>query len=75
MRHSSWTVFLVPLALALVVLLLPGSLRSPNPTDSTGVPGYGQLQEESWSSLEATVLPSASSEETSDDISEALYKD
>ena len=75
MRHSSWTVFLVPLALAFIVLLLPGSMQSSNLTDSTGAAGYEQLQEESASQLDATALPSTSSDEASSNISEALYKD
>jgi len=75
MRHSSWTVFLVPLALALAVLLLPGSTQSSNLTDSATGARYEHFVEESLSRLDATAPPSGSAEDGTGDTSEALYKD
>jgi len=75
MRHSSWTLFLVPLALALVVILLPGSTTSSDRSDPAGRAGYGQILEESLSRPEAPVISSSNADELTQSDSEALYKD
>ena len=75
MRHSSWTLFLVPLALALVVVLLPGTTTSSDLSDPTGRAGYGQLLEEDFSRMENTLASSGSADEVAEAESEALYKD
>ena len=45
MRHSSWTLFLVPLVLPLVLLLIPGARRSLDQSDSSGGTTYEQVDE------------------------------
>ncbi len=75
MRHSSWTLFLVPLVLALVVLLLPGTTTSPDSPDPMGGAVYSQVLEEGFSRTETPVPASGSAEETTQSDSEALYKD
>lgn len=66
MRHSSWTLFLVPLALPLVLLFLPGSMNSTDQSNPSAGAPYEQVQE---------MIPVAPIESASGEISEALFKD
>ena len=75
MRHSSWTLFLVPLALALVVMLLPGATTSPDLPDPVGRAVFSQSLEESLPRPETPAPASGSAEEVTQSDSEALYKD
>ncbi len=74
MRHSSWTLLLVPLALALMAFLFPGSTKSSNRADPTAAT-YENLLEEGRSGFDARALSSGSAEATSERTSEAFYKD
>ena len=75
MRHSSWTLFLVPLALPLVFLCIPGSMKSTDRPDPSAGEAYEHLQEEAPASLEVTGLSLGSGENASGEISEAFFKD
>ncbi len=75
MRHSSWTLFLVPLALPLVFLCIPGSMKSMDRSDPSAGESYERLQEEIPSSLEVTGLTLGSGENVSGETSEAFFKD
>ncbi|MGD2123640.1 MAG: hypothetical protein PVJ76_17950 [Gemmatimonadota bacterium] len=72
MRHSSWTLFLVPLAFPLV-LLLPGATKKPDSVEP--VANYEQVQSEWILPFENLSGPSTPSEEPARDLPEALYKD
>ena len=74
MRHSSWTLFLVPLALPLV-LLLPGAMKSPGPADPVATATYEQIQTETALQFEDLSRTAASSDDSAREVSEALYKD
>jgi len=75
MRHSSWTLFLVPLALPLVFLCIPGSMKSTDRSDPSAGKAYERLQERTPLSLEVTGLPLGPGENASGEISEAFFKD
>jgi len=75
MRHSSWTLFLVPLALPLVFLCLPGSMKCPVEAAPASVEAYESLGQEAQSRPEIPGLSMGSGEEASGDISEAFYKE
>jgi hypothetical protein len=74
MRHSSWTLFLVPLALPLV-LLLPGALKNEDPAGPVARAGYEQFREEVSSGQQQFRAVTATPEEPPEELSEALYKD
>ena len=75
MRHSSWTLFLVPLTLPLVFLCIPGSTKPTDRTDPAAGNAYESLQEDKPSRLEIPGLSLGSGEDPSREISEALFKD
>jgi hypothetical protein len=75
MRHSSWTLFLVPLTLPLVFLCIPGSTKPTDQTDPGAGTAFQSLQEENLSRLEIPGLSLGSGEDASREISEALFKD
>ena len=75
MRHSSWTLFLVPLALPLVLLCFPGSLRQVDQSPAeTGV-AVELAQELATPSLTPPGATAGSPDETSSEPSESLYRD
>lgn len=75
MRHSSWTLFLVPLALPLVLLCFPGQLKRVNQGPApTGVV-VELAQEPATPSLNVSGASSGSPEETLTEKSESLFKD
>jgi len=75
MRHSSWTLFLVPLALPLLFLFMPGSMKSSGHENPAAGDTYESPRQESLSFPEIPGLTMGSSEEASGEISEALFKD
>jgi hypothetical protein len=75
MRHSSWTLFLVPLALPLVFLCMPGAMKSTGQTNPTAGDTHGSTQQESPAGPEIPGLSMGSGEHASGEISEALFKD
>ncbi|MFH1763235.1 MAG: hypothetical protein ABIF09_03490 [Gemmatimonadota bacterium] len=75
MRHSSWTLFLVPLAMPLVFLCLPGSMKSTDRTGPLAGEAYESLQDGDPSKLEVTEPSLGSSENVSLEIPEALFRD
>ncbi len=75
MRHSSWTLFLVPLALPLVFLCMPGSMKSPGHENPSAGDPYESPRLETLSFPEIPGLSMGSGEEASGEISEALFKD
>jgi len=74
MRHSSWTLFLVPLTLPLVLLCLPGSMGSGGEGTAEDGQVYEFLQETDPSASEVTVISLGSGEEGSRRTSEALFR-
>ena len=75
MRHSSWTLFLVPLTLPLVFLCIPGSMRSPDQSDPVAEEAYQGLHQENPSHPEVPGLSFGSRDEASGETSEALFRD
>ncbi len=75
MRHSSWTLFLVPLAIPLVFLCLPGSMKSTDRFGPSQGEVYESLHREDPASLDATALPLAYEESVKSEIPEALFRD
>lgn len=75
MRHSSWTLFLVPLAIPLVFLCLPGSMKSTDRSGPSEGEAYESLLEEDPSSLDATEFSLAFGESFTLEIPEALFRD
>jgi len=75
MRHSSWTLFLVPLTLPLVFLCIPGSMKPTVRTDPAAGSAYESLQEENASRPDIPGLSMGFDEEASGEISEALFRD
>ena len=75
MRHSSWTLFLVPLTLPLALLLLPGSMNSTDRSGPAAGTGYEVIQELSSSNQEPMELLQGSAEGGSGENSEAFFKD
>ena len=75
MRHSSWTLFLVPLTLPLVLLCLPGSMRSGGNDAPAVGQAYEHLQEADPSTPDPGVVSLGSGDEGSGRTSEALFKD
>lgn len=75
MRHSSWTLFMVPLALALVILCLPGAWRTTNRIDGPSGEIVESVQDESPAPSEAVNSASGTGGDTYQDFSEALYKE
>ena len=75
MRHSSWTLFLVPLALALVILCMPGTLKTTSRIDSPSKGMVEFVQDEPTALSEAVTSGFGSGGETSQESSESLYKE
>jgi hypothetical protein len=74
MRHSAWTLWLVPLVLPLVLLLVPGS-RSPIGQPEAPVESYELLQEEELRRTEFSGASLRTPDVVADEASEALLKD
>jgi len=74
MRHSSWTLFLVPLALPLV-LLLPGAAKKEDPASPVAKPSYEQFREQGPSRTPQFGTEKATGENPSEDLFEALHRD
>ena len=75
MRHSSWTLFLVPLALPLVLMAFPGQMRQANQRPAeTGV-AVELVQETTAPSSALQGASSGSLEDTATEPSESLFKD
>lgn len=74
MRHSSWTLFLVPLAL-LPVLLLPGATKNTDQKDPVVEARYEQVLEDGTLLLQATPTPAKTLEASPNQMSESLFKD
>jgi hypothetical protein len=75
MRHSSWTLFLVPLALPLVLLCFPGSLKQVNQSPAETGAAVELAQESAVPSLTPAGATTGSLDETTSEHSESLYKD
>lgn len=75
MRHSSWTLFLVPLALALVILCMPGTLKTTSRTDSLSEDVVEFVQDETAAATEPGGSGFGSAGETFKEPSESLYKE
>ena len=75
MRHSSWTLFLVPLTLPLVLLCLPGSMKSGGTNAATIGEVYEHVLELDPSIPELTMISRGEGDEGSGEPSEALFKD
>ena len=75
MRHSSWTLFLVPLALAAFILIMPGALKTTNRSDSSPTESVEILQDDPASVSEAPNAEFGSGGDTFQDLSESLYKE
>lgn len=75
MRHSSWTLFLVPLTLPLLLFCLPGSMRSGGKDPGEGGQVYERIQEPDLSAHDGTVISLGSGEEGSWGAPEALFRD
>jgi hypothetical protein len=75
MRHSSWTLFLVPLALPLVCFCFPGAMK----TAEHETPASVEVQEiasDNASTLpESVALGGASGEDSPGSRSESLFQD
>jgi len=67
MRHSSWTLFLVPLALPLVLLLLPGARRSLDGGNADSRPVFEHFEEQSPSPSGSPGLPATGLDQSSTD--------
>ena len=75
MRHSSWTLFLVPLALPLVFLFLPGSMKSSVETSSPAGENSELVQDQLSLPPDGGGAYTGSLEEKPGDVSEGLFKD
>jgi hypothetical protein len=67
MRHSSWTLFLVPLALPLVLLLFPGARRTLEGGNSDARPAYEHVEEQNPSLSGSSGLPAAGPDQSTTD--------
>jgi len=75
MRHSSWTLFLVPLALPLVFLCFPGASKPSHPAASVAAEGQELIIDQTPLAQSQTVLVATSANERTGPRSESLYKD
>jgi hypothetical protein len=66
---------MVPLALALVILCLPGALKRTSRIDAPSEEIVESVQDESPAPSEAVSAASGSGNDTFQDFSEALYKE
>lgn len=73
MRHSAWTLWLVPLVLPLVLLCVPGS-RSPVSQPPAPVEAHELLQEEDLQRPERVGVTAAAPQDLPEDASESLLK-
>ena len=74
MRHSSWTLLLVPLALALVILCMPGTLKTTSRIDPPAEESVEAMEEERPVLSEAIGASFGSGGDTFQDSPESLYK-
>ena len=75
MRHSSWTLFLVPLALPLVLFCFPGAARQVDQTPVPPVEVQEVVQEAALSTNTVLGAGSGSLEESIIERSETFFKD
>jgi hypothetical protein len=75
MRHSSWTLFLVPLALPLVFLCFPGATATIHQAAPPGAEGQGLVIDDQPATQGPTVLAATSSEDHTETQSESLFQD
>lgn len=75
MRHSSWTLFLVPLALALVILCMPGVFETTSRIDSPTGEVQEFFQDERPALSETANSGFGSAGEAFQEPSESLYKE
>lgn len=74
MRHSSWTLFLVPLALPLVLICFPGALKQVNRGPAEPGEAAEQVQEPAASPLNLSMAAAGPSEDASDEKPESLFR-
>ena len=74
MRHSSWTLFLVPLTLPLVLIFFPWAMRSLDQLPSWGEQPQELVQEVRSVDLEDPKGGSGTGEEATPKPTEALFK-
>jgi hypothetical protein len=75
MRHSSWTLFLVPLALPLVLFCFPGAARQVDQTPAPTVEVQEVVQEAALSTNNVLGASSGSMEEGIIERPEAYFKE
>jgi hypothetical protein len=75
MRHSSWTLFLVPLALAAFILIMPEALKVTNQPESRPQEAVETLWDDPAAVSEAANAEFGSGGDTFQDSPESLYKE
>ena len=75
MRHSSWTLFLIPLTLPLVLLCVPGSTNSGETPASAGYEVLGEVPEQALTYRDFPTISLKSGDDAQGETSEALFKD
>ena len=75
MRHSSWTLFLVPLALAAFILIMPGALRTTNLPESPTEEAVEILWDDPAALSDAGNAEFGSGGDTFQESPESLYKE
>jgi hypothetical protein len=75
MRHSSWTLFLVPLTLPLVLLCVPGSTQPGETPASAGYEVLGEVPEQALTDMDLPTISLKSGDDSRGETSEALFKD
>ena len=75
MKHSSWTLFLVPLTLPLALLFLPRSINSADRSGPSAGTSHEVIQELSLPNLEEIGPIQGSGDARSGEDSEALFKE
>ena len=75
MRHSSWTLLLFPLVLALVIVCMPGALKTTSRIDSPSEEIIELVQDERPASSEVVISGSGFGGDTFQESPESLYKE